>query len=779
MRRRPGGYAPGLPTFDFAQYSCDAPEGTCPLPPYIDFVHNGQIVDVDGRPAPDGDLDVALDQLDHDTCTLEPFDTFQGMDHQSQFVCGRFVDARRRAGPLDLAVAEAGTAYDPSTCGLVDGEVRCQLGAAANGAVGWASIRTVNDPDAYDRGCQDECRFFLPICPEAYRGRAGCTSEDESFGALVCNDCPSSGNPCVTDGLGLCRPGTLVCEGQGAQARDVCVANREPAAQDVFDASPADGVFASDNIDSNCDGFDGDLSGASGALPIFVRANGGVNGAGTYNNPYRNLSVALTALAGRGEGPFELFIEGGDQAAVGSTLVVPPSVIGLHGRFAPGNAPGCPGAQNGCIPGQNTRSGLTGPAAGVLRIQARGNRALVISGMRITSAAAADGVGAAGATSLAVEIQAGSPVTFIDSEVVAGDGGDGAAGPASPAGRADNGNDGKDGFAGCQLGLRLCAAPCAPVIPPGSDGSGGACACGSDCDGGDGGVGGELHLDCDPNVPQNGGLQRPGSGGDGDTPRNQANSPLGAPAGGRGGMPGMACLGFMSDPDYIGLDGERGQVGAAAEAVAGSWSASGWNPGNGTQGSSGNKGGGGGGGGGGGAGGHALGPCAFTGGHGAGGGAGGCGGVGGRGGYGGGASIGILVGSNSPSRCTRRGSRRAVAAGEGPASAGRTAASAAAAAAGRALRAGQPGRHRAHAQPHPGQRLQRRPGWPWRRRGPQRLRVRRRGRRQHRHPARGRGPRPVRQNGTTLAPGFGGVGGASAGNDGPQGPSVDVAQVGQ
>ncbi|MEM6732701.1 MAG: hypothetical protein AAF658_14170, partial [Myxococcota bacterium] len=314
----------GRPGFDFARWNCDAESGTCPELP---LPFNTPVHDETGWCAAG--------------LTLPPSDgEWRGMLHHSQFRCTQVVPPNRL--PLDRASApnltreedywdsvsfDDGSTYQMVVCGATENtsplpgadsasepEITCTPrfrdafpDRVASGDVGWGLVRFVNRNagEDYVAGCVDECRHpvrsgepacsggeceLQTLCPgfdvDPNVNLSSCSPDPELYGLSICGQCAQAGRACqVLDmggqpKLGVCLAGELTCNQvtQIAECRQLV----QPSATD----------FIGDQIDSNCDGFDGDAS--SG---VFVSRSGTNGAAGTPTAPLASVQEAITVAA--------------------------------------------------------------------------------------------------------------------------------------------------------------------------------------------------------------------------------------------------------------------------------------------------------------------------------------------------------------------------------------------------------------------------------------------------------------------------------------------------
>lgn len=561
-RRRPSDYAPGLPGFDFAAWSCAAERGACPGP---DAEALAEVVD--GAPR-------------MRACSAGALERFAGMNHHSQFQCVRFVQGFA-AAVNERSVAEQGIAYDVNLCAAGEGgAAACAAAPAENGQAGWALARALaRGGDQYTRGCQLECPTLLPLCPgyaADESNTAGCGSDREDFGAMACNGCPGSGGPCDTGLRGICGTGTAICEERDGQPPALaCMVEvmPDPARSDAF----------GDGVDQNCDGFDGQLEGS-----IFVSADAGGGPRGTADRPYRTLAQAFEHARGREES-FVIYVAGATAAVpAGEPLVIPANVAEIHGAMAAGGGPSCGGeAINWCESqvADRTRIDIDNPLGIVIGERSRDLR-LRRFDVRVTPDEGRHRGGARDGYSI-VGLRVESPdrtVVLEDFELTTADAPDGLDGAAHGA-AATAGPDGALGSAGCQEAAGFCGHEC----PDGywRSGRGAACACGGGaaCSGGDGGIGGEVISGCAPGAEDVAPTAGQRGGGD---------------RGGAAGAAGATICGGDDNPEgSIGGDGLPGDPGEAGGAGSGFFSpVTGWLGRAGLDGTAGANGGGGGGGGG-------------------------------------------------------------------------------------------------------------------------------------------------------------------------------------
>ena len=372
-------------------------------------------------------------------------------------------------------------------------------------------------------------------------GAASCADGDTANPTDLCD---GSGT-CVATGPQECAPYT--CNGGNGLCRTLCTACSDCTPGNACDLQSftcvAQGTLPDlpdpGFVDSNCDGIDGDVTGA-----VFVDALGGNDGnLGTMNQPVRTLAAAilLASVAGK-----DVYISRGTYAEP----VILASGVSLYGAYdaalgwsrAPGNTV--------TISGSST--------------QVRGDSLSLPLELQFVNVVAANATGP-GASSYALLLKScTAQVTVTHSSLTAGAGSAGTAGVNGTAGAS--GTAGGTGQSGCEDS----SWPCDSCSQP-SGGSGGTSACGRT-----GGVGG-----------------RPGNGdGSGQT----GGAGVGPTAGGLGGgSKANGAVGATGAAGAAGGDGSGGFEFGAALAT-GYASAAG---GGGAAGSDGNGGGGGGGGGGG------------------------------------------------------------------------------------------------------------------------------------------------------------------------------------
>ncbi len=371
----------------------------------------------------------------------------------------------------------------------------------------------------------------------------------------------------------------------------ICIFSPEPDMPDM------------QNLDTNCDGIDGDK-----AYAIFVSPNGMDTGnqTGNIEHPVKTIAKGI-ALASAKAPKWDVYIAAGTYL---EQVIVAPGVS-LYGGF---------NAELGWThdPTQHKtiiRWNGSGPG-GVIAMLARDVQAeTLIDGLTIE----AGDNDAAGGSSTAVHIfNSTEKLKFSNNHLISGNGGNGLSG--NPGTDGTQGSDGGAGQSGCEYDGAALSMGCGKCsLPPAGTGAAGKCGNA----GGNGGAGG--NFDANGKAGQ---AAQDGAGGGG------GGSVTGNGAGGSTGTPGT------SGTDGVGGNG-RGTVDGNGY----------WVPSVGGDGSGGTKGAGGGGGGGGG--GEAddvfLGwECYTYGAGGGGGGSGGCAGTPGSGGGGGGGSFGVFVVNSQP-----------------------------------------------------------------------------------------------------------------------------------
>ncbi len=343
----------------------------------------------------------------------------------------------------------------------------------------------------------------------------------------------------------------------------------------------------SENLDTNCDGLDGDASAA-----VFVSpTHGDDGGAGRRDAPLRSLERAVELAR---EQRAAVYLDAGEYA-LEATLVVD---VDLHGgyRFDPQARTWARGAR------ANHTAELRG-AATVLRYEAL-TRDVVLDRV-VVEAAAAEEPGQSSVAVVALDVR--QHLTIRDAELLAGSGAYGRDGATGVAGD-DTAEVGDDGQTANDRPCPLCGGsgggnPACPDQTAGGRGGHGATGADGDLDGEDG---------CDGGVP---GAQGEACPAGGEAP------------GGEGGAPG--------DDGGSGTDGAASAGGTSGGQIGEDGL---WTPAASPAGETGGPGGGAGGGGGGAADDHDA-----PGGGGGGGGGGGCGGAGGGLALGGGGSFALYV----------------------------------------------------------------------------------------------------------------------------------------
>jgi hypothetical protein len=337
-------------------------------------------------------------------------------------------------------------------------------------------------------------------------------------------------------------------------------------------------------VDSNCDGFDGDL-----AASLFVAPTGDDTAAGTREAPLRTIGAAIQLAAASGKQAVLI------AAGTYSETLVLASGVSLFGGYDPDNWYRDP------LDASLRAEVISTQVA--LRAESIARPTWVESlHLRATTPLLA------GESAVAMLARAADSLSLRHLDLEAGAGADGRDGTDGPPGL--RGRRSENGASGCESG----DPPCAGCIEPeGGLGGQGECT--------DGGWGGAPGLGAGAGTS---GTQPPGGG-----------------AGGVGGAPGAPGGPGGDGGEAGGGAGGVGGTGRGRIDGDGLWRGDDGEPG--TEGGIGRSGGGGGGGGGG-----FAGDCPLFGGAGGGGGAGGCGGGGGEGGQGGGGSIALLLVDSSP-----------------------------------------------------------------------------------------------------------------------------------
>ncbi|MCK6549426.1 hypothetical protein L6R52_26540, partial [Myxococcota bacterium] len=282
------------PGFDFAQWSCASPVGTCVLPP------------IDGA-----------SEAAHGACNAAQVWTstsaaWRGMHHHSQFQCGLVGTASPGSPEATFTFPEA--VFDASagwaeltTCALGASAPSCSARAATPGAVGMIATRyapgAVLDVGGAAlavtsvRGCVDEGETFgAALCPEPVPPRI----EDwygaaDTFGALVCSCDPAALRTYHPDrdGDGHGDPAQPIVTCQTLVAWDG--APLVTVGDDCDDADPTRAPSLPDvpdlgTLDANCDGVDGDAS-----TLVFVSSTTGndVTGNGRRGSPVQTIRRGL------------------------------------------------------------------------------------------------------------------------------------------------------------------------------------------------------------------------------------------------------------------------------------------------------------------------------------------------------------------------------------------------------------------------------------------------------------------------------------------------------
>ena len=650
-RRRAGDYDANLDAagFDLAAWSCPGMLGSCPVVAPVNLT-DGSVDPSSGRVV-DATVDPSTGIPLHTSCSgagpADPLASWAGMNHHSQFQCVAFLNTLSlpavsherdinelgSTGAYDANVCQVDPALDPGADGSRPVQVSCEVaeapGQVETGDVGWA-VALYQDhfvADDYTRGCINECRPFIDLCPtyhvDAEQNMAGCEPDLTNFGALVCNACTHTGQMCETDNMGVCAAGRWVCEQDIERCESIVPV--EPGRLDPL----------GDQEDSNCDGFDGDA-----AAGVFVSVLGDDFFPGTPAEPKATLQHAvdfaaqraidegreITVYADSGLGPFIL----------DSPLVLADGVSilgGLVNQDHPDYAAYCPGGLSWCRPNE----------AAVVRTEIQMNAGVGI-GIEATDIVQptvlefldvqvldASGLNANGNGRNAYGLRAQSSSSVV-LRFVAFTVGNGAAG-LSPI---PHGSYAPPGVGGAELlrggpGADYEGYPCAGEIPP--EGPRGGDGCGAIC--------GDGSSSCAGSMGGNPGV---GNGTWGSYGRTGLSSNwAGSGDGGYGGERIGPGLGNWTPAEAnVGKDGAGGQPGGVGNPGEIGFAQDGYAPTPGLAGIRGGHGGGGGGGAGGGGGRDGWG-CDKSGGAGAAGGGGGCGGLGGWGSGAGGASIGVYL----------------------------------------------------------------------------------------------------------------------------------------
>jgi hypothetical protein len=463
---------------------------------------------------------------DADGCEANPNDS---PEH-----CGG-CDQACPTAPGRVAVCTAGS------CGLSCGAGRMDC----NGRERDGCETNIHDDVQHCGGCATRCKVMAPNTVTACRGG-------------VC-------------AVGACVAGYVDVDGESANGCEYrCVAR---STRDEPDDA---------QVDSNCDGVDGEVSAA-----VFVAPDGDDQGPGTRAAPMRSVNAAIQR-AGR-EGHRQVLL----SAGLYSETVVLRGGVSIYGGYDRARGWRRSASSIAVIEGTTAEQGILAAVTG----RALSTRTVLDQlTLRTVDAPAGTGVSTVGLWCIEC------PGLMVRrSNIVAGAASDGAAGangaPGAHGGGGGRGGDGSgdsegQGGAGGSGGRSVCADP-----------------------GGNGGRGGESGVH--------------------DGAPGQASREAAGGGGGRGGDLGQA--GTQGQSGRVGLRGRSGPSGLAASLVDNAWrGASGVDGADGTDGTSGGGGGGGGGQG-------CLVFCDDGQGNGGGGGGGaGCGGGGGRGGQAGGSSIAAL-----------------------------------------------------------------------------------------------------------------------------------------
>jgi hypothetical protein len=263
-----------LPGFDFAAYSCLDPntnepvkQGSCPVP----------VPPVKPRPGvttapPHGlcDLLGAWDQ------------NWRGMHHHSQFKCVLVSedDVPQAVSIQDVRGSDAYLDFQRCLAKKSEGFACSAFPAAAN-LVGWAAVRYATKrklptldglfPVNQVAGCIDESEW-TGLCPDDQPDHVGTIfkhGDEQDFGELVCG-CGDLARDYFLDadgdGFGDPRSPLNACEQPQGYVLDQSDCNDgDPTVNPGFADAPD-----AQNMDSNCDGIDGDL-----AHSVFVEASRG------------------------------------------------------------------------------------------------------------------------------------------------------------------------------------------------------------------------------------------------------------------------------------------------------------------------------------------------------------------------------------------------------------------------------------------------------------------------------------------------------------------------
>ncbi len=408
---------------------------------------------------------------------------------------------------------------------------------------------------------------------------------DETFDlAQDLQNCGRCGDVCAPpNATGLCEAGVCALgacvdgfEDQDGELDNGCECN--PAADDVPDA---------DFVDLDCDGIDGDLTGA-----VFVDPAGGDDlSDGQAATMVRTLGRAL--LLATPERPIYLLT--GDHA-VPETLVVP-SGIHIYGGY--GSDPNAPGT---FVRGDANTHPTTITGASPVLLYRDLDASTVLANVQVTGAPTASSE--ASVALMALEV--GTHLRLVGVRLSTADGGAGVAG--------------------------LVGAPGVPAAAPGDPGSTGDFDACPGCAGAAG-----INDRCGGEPQVNGAAGGQGGG----VAEATAGRPTQAAQGGSGGSLGREAApdGSPGGGGIVGTPGAVGDAGSADGRIILRGEVLVWQSLSGAEGVPGQAGGGGGGG----AGGLSSGIDGDTGGGGGGGGGGGCGGDGGTGGAGGGGGIALII----------------------------------------------------------------------------------------------------------------------------------------
>ncbi len=634
--------------FDLATWSCPGMLGSCPIGESVSLTDGtvdpatGRVIDATVEPSTGIPL--------HPSCSVDapadPLANWTGMNHHSQFQCVVFLNTLSSPavsherdisdlsspGMYDANLCQVEAALEPAADGSRPVQASCQVMETSaqleSGDVGWAAALYKDHvlEEDYTRGCINECRPFIDLCPtyhaDSLQNMAGCEPDQTSFGELLCNACPDSGQLCETLNPGVCAAGRIGCISDVQVCESIIPV-------DLNRPDPIDGIE-----DSNCDGFDGDA-----AAGVFVSLTGDDGNEGTPAWPKQTLQHAVDFAGQRAidEGrQITVYLDSGLGTytyTLYSPLVLADGVSILGGYICsdhPDYELYCPAGLSWCRPALSELSVIqinASPGIEAFDIA----QSTILEYLDVTVTIDSDGQDGNGNGYSAYGLRAlgsqGLVLRHVEIHVGNGAKGDEHGGHN---GAAPSGIIGVIGIAGYEDQH----GPDLPGPIGGDGGSGCGSRCGDTnavfCTGGKGGNAGHMES-----VPDNYGL--PGLPG------------LDSNIAGSGG----AGLGGQRIPPYegpwsplaihVGNPGDGGDPGRVGTPGRLGFGSSGYSPLAGTDGSRGGHGGGGGGGAGGGGGGPGdLDPNSW-GGSGAGGGGGGCGGLPGIGGGAGGASIGIYL----------------------------------------------------------------------------------------------------------------------------------------